>query len=60
MPLLWTIILQRSYELEWILGSSGSEGRPYMDLLLSNFLVAFLKQERVAWCKASAQEEACS
>jgi len=29
------IILQCSYELEWILGSSGSEGRPCMDLLLS-------------------------
>ena len=25
MPLLWTIIIQWSYELEWILGSSGSD-----------------------------------
>jgi len=38
-------------------------GGPCIDLLppVRDFLVAFLKQERVcmAWCKASAQEEAC-
>ena len=49
--------LQHSCELEWILGSSGSEGRPCMDLLLSaTFWSRSKKAERVCMVQSECTQ----